>query len=341
MIPKDLMNIFVNGNAAYVGQTASISPKAESTTLLETSLGGAYQVDEKLTVGVRLKFLKGITNLTTQSANMTLTEDSNFALTANASMDVRSSGIHNFSDSNFDFGNHIHDYLKNNGFAIDLGATYKLNDKLALGASLIDIGKIHWQNNTYGYRIDPEKANYTFPGVDLSKVINGNGDYLKSLGDTLQNRFQVQQNPIGSYSTPLPGKMYLNGMYEVKKNLTLGAVFFSERFRGRLSSGLTLGANKHFGKWVSTSLTYTVTSNSFNNIGAGFSLNLAPVQIYFVGDNILRMPLGGMDHYISTTKYFNLRMGLNFVLGWDKKGGASGRSIKSKGDHLPGKLYEK
>jgi hypothetical protein len=326
MVPKDLLNLFINGNSDFVGRTATLSPKAESVTYLETALGGSYKVDDKLTLGGRIKLLKGITNVTTQNATMNLSMDNNYVITANAGLDVRTSGINNFTQSNFNFGSHIKDYFTNNGFAIDLGATYKVQDRLTLGASLIDIGSIKWKNNTYGYSLDPTKANYTFSGFDLSKIVNGDKNYMNSIGDTIQNRFKPKEGNISSYSSPIPGKMYLSGMYQVRKNFTAGAVFFAEKFRGRYAAGMTLGVNKHFGRIFSAAGSYTVASNSFNNLGMGMSLNLSPIQIYFVGDNLLRMPLSGSDitSFVNSTKFFNVRLGLNYVFGWSDK--------KKKGD---------
>jgi len=318
MIPKELLGIIANGNSSYVGQTIHFSPKVESVTYLETALGAAYRIDDRLTVGGRLKLLKGITNVTTQSASMNLTVGNDYTLTANAGMDVRTSGTNNFTKDDFDFGSHLKDYFSNNGFAVDLGATYKLDDRITLGASLIDIGKIRWKNNTYGYTLAPATANYTFAGIDLNKVVDGNSDYISSIGDTINSRFKAKEKPIGSYSTTIPGKMYLSGMYEVKKNFSAGAVFFTERFRDRTTAGLTLGVNKNFGRFFTASGSYTMASNSYNNLGMGMSLNLSPVQIYFVGDNLLRMPFG-MNSFINNTKFFNLRFGLNFVFGHEAK----------------------
>jgi hypothetical protein len=337
MIPKNLTGIFINGNAPFVGQTVNLSPQAESVTYLETAIGGAYKVDAKLTIGARIKLLKGITNITTQSSSMNLSVDNvNYALTASAGMDVRTSGINNFNQSGFDFGSSFKNYLSNNGYAIDLGATYKLQDRITLSASLLDIGRIHWKNNTYGYSLNPAKANYTFAGVDLGKILSGDKSYENSIGDTISNRFKPKEGAIGSYNSPIPGKMYLSGMYEVKKNFTAGAVFFAEKFRSRFSAGLTLGVNKHFGRVFSASGSYTITSNSYNNLGMGMSLNLSPVQIYFVGDNLLRMPLSGseLNSFVNTTKFFNVRLGLNFVFGWEgkkEKKGLGKKGLDKKG----------
>jgi hypothetical protein len=74
---------------------------------------------------------------------------------------------------------------------------------------------------------------------------------------------------------------------------------------------------------VHYSLSYTITNSSFNNLGAGLSLNLAPIQIYFAGDNILGAPLslaanGNINSFINNAQYFNFRTGINFIFGRDK-----------------------
>jgi hypothetical protein len=321
MLPKNLTSAFIDGTSSFAGKSVSLSPNAEAVAYVESTLGASYIVDKKLTVGLRVKLLKGFANATTQSASLNLAVDNtNYGLTANAGADIRTSGVYNFTQSGYDFGKNYKDYLQNNGFAFDLGATYRLKDRLTLGASLLDIGSIHWKNNTYGYTLNPATASYSFQGVDLGKVINGNSDYLNAQGDSIQKKFKFKEGAIGAYRSPIPGKMYLSGMYEIRRNFTAGAVFYAEKFRERFTTGLTLGVNKNFGRRFSAAGTYTIASNSFNNLGLGLSLNLPPFQFYLVGDNILRLPLGGsnVNNFINSTQLFNVRTGLNFVFGWDK-----------------------
>jgi hypothetical protein len=323
MLPKDLTGIFIKGTAQYVNGTASLSPEVEAMAYLETALGLAYKVNQKFTVGARVKFLKGAANTTTQHANINLALDGDYAITASANVDARTSGIHNLTDSNYKLSDHWHDYLKNNGFAFDLGATWQMNDRFTIGGSLIDIGSINWKNDPYEYRLDPAKANYTFKGIDLGRILNGDNDYLKHEGDSISNNFELQKGVRGSYRTPLPGKMYLSGNYKLKRNLYFGGLLFAEKFRGRFAAGGSVSLHKEFGRRISTSLSYTISNSSFNNIGAGLSLNFAPFQFYLVGDNLLRGPWamltkGNINPYLNNMQYFNLRAGLNFVFGWDK-----------------------
>ncbi len=323
MIPKDLAGIFINGTAPFIGSNATLSPSAESLAFVESALGASYQVNKDLVIGARIKILKGFANATVQNSTLNLAVDNdNYALTATAGMDVRTSGVQNFTKSGFDIKNSWKDYTRNNGLGIDLGATYRMMDRLTIGLSLTDIGTISWKNNTYGYSLDPNKATYTFKGVDLNQLVKGNNNYLNTLSDSIQNKFQPKEGNIASYRTFIPGKMYATGMYEIRRNFTAGVVAFAEKFRGRFLAGVTLGINKHFGRRLSTAISYSMASNSFNNFGAGFSINVPPFQIYMVGDNILGAALGGkeINKFINNTQLFNVRTGLNLVFGWHKAG---------------------
>ena len=319
LIPKQIVGILANGTEPYVNNNTTISPKAEATEYLEFGYGAAYTVNKKLTVGAKFKILKGIANATTQHAVFDLSLSNTYAITVTGDVDARTSGIHRLSDSAFSVSDHWREYLKNNGAAFDLGGTYQVNDRLMVGLSLIDIGSIKWKNDPYGYQLNPSKAKYTFAGVNLQDVLNGN---TNSVSDSLQNKFSFIQKPIASYKTPLPGKIYLSGSYLIRNGLRVNALFFAERFRGRMMPGLSTSINKEFGRRLSMSLSYTMSNNSYNNIGAGFSLNLPPIQIYIVGDNLVRAFFAAarsdMNSFINNTQYFNIRAGINFVFGWGK-----------------------
>lgn len=327
MLPKDLFGI-IKGTNQYVNSTATLSPKLEATSYVEIGTGAAYTVNKDLTVGARFKFLKGVVNATTQRAAFNLSMSEEYAMTISGDADIRTSGYHNFddSDSDYEVEDNWRDFTSNNGFAVDLGATYNVNDKLTVGVSLLDLGGITWKNDLYGYSLDPAKARYTFEGLDLDRLFNdddGDDDYEGQLADSLEAKFDFEEGRIGNYRTPLPAKMYLTASYKLKETLSVGALIFAERFRGRLMTGFTASLNKEFGRRVGTSLSYTITNNSYNNIGAGLSLNFAPIQIYFVGDNILRAPFAlmadkNLNGYVNSLQYFTFRTGINFVFGRDK-----------------------
>lgn len=315
MIPKELVSLISNGNAGFVNQTASFAPQFEGLAYLESAWGASYMVNDKLTVGGRIKLLRGVLNVTTENTDITMALDENYATTVSAQVNVKTSGIQSM-DNEIDFKN----YLKNKGLALDVGATLKVTKELTVGASLLDIGGINWNHDTYAYTLNKSEATYTFEGIDLQKVLDGDDDYMDALKDSIEEKFDLQEGAIGSYRTPLPGKMYLTASYAWKRNTTFGALLFFEKFRGRFYPGFSASAHKEFGRIMGASLSYTAVNRTYGNFGLGLNLNLTPFQFYVVGDNLLRMPTSylvnkGFNRYISETQYFNLRVGLNFVFG--------------------------
>ena len=330
MIPKDLTSLFINGNAGFINGTASFSPQVETTSYLEAAWGASYVVSNKLTVGAKLKILRGLVNVNTQSAEMRLSVSDDYSMTLIGDVFARTSGVQNIDNAEFK------DFMKNKGLALDLGATYQLTDKISLGASLLDIGAINWQNDTYAYRMDPAQARYTFSGVDLQKILDGDDTYFDAQMDSIESKFELQEGASGSYRTPLPGKMYLNGSYKWEKQITFGALLFMEKFQGRLHPGLSVSAHKEFWRIAGLSLSYTAINGGFGNLGAGFNLNLTPFQFYMVGDNLLRMPVsymangGSYEKFAGNLRYFNVRAGVNIVLGRDRSDEKKGYNSRSK-----------
>ncbi len=350
LMPKDFASVFVEGNAPYVNSKINLSPALESVSYLETALGASYQINPKLTMGGRLKILKGIANITTQSSNMSIAVDENYYLTASADLSVKTSGINDITNSGYNFSKEFKNYMKNNGVAIDVGATYRLLDKLTLNASLIDLGGINWKNNLYQYSLDKSKANYTFSGINATDLVNGNAnDYMQAQTDSIKAHFKWQEGSTSSYRTALPTKMLLGGNYELVKNFNVGTVFFAEKFQGRFSPGWTTSVNKNFGNAISTSLSYTLSNRSFNNFGAGLSFNMTPIQLYVIGDNLLRMPASliahqNLNNYINNSQVINIRMGVNIVVGRDRgqksslgSGGSKSKPVNSKNSNTAGK----
>jgi hypothetical protein len=260
----------------------------------------------------------------TERSQFDISVNDSYQVTANGDLSLQTSGVYNFNQSDFDFAKEWSNYFKNVGFGLDLGATYKLMDNLTVAASLVDIGQINWKNNLYQYSLD--NASYTFKGIDVDQLLNGNSDYASAQLDSIKKEFKLQESQGNSFSSPLPGKMYLSGNYEVMKNFSVGALFHTEKYQGRIASGLSLMANKNFGRTISTSVSYSVSNRSFNNLGAAVSFNLAPIQFYIASDNLIRMPLSlaanqELNSFVNHTQVFNLRLGLNIVWGWTTEDG--------------------
>lgn len=335
LIPKEAASLLVDGTAPIVGTNTQFSPTAEGVGFVETGVSAAVSPNDRITFGARLKYLSGYANVTTVSSSMALGVGSDYQITAASDLNVKTSGVHDPADDWKSLTN-------NTGFGADLGVNIKITERLSVAASVVDLGRITWKNNLYSYTLDKNTAVYTFSGVDLKEVVAGNNDYLESQKDAIQQKFKLQESQIGSYSTSLPTRMFASGNYELGRGLSLGGVFFAESYQQRFSPGGTVAATKHFGKWVSTTVSYTASNRSYNNFGAGVAFNVKPVQFYFVGDNLLGIPpslisSGNLNNYINSTKVFNLRFGVNIIWGRDKRLDQQGRNSKNYGKTLDSK----
>jgi hypothetical protein len=230
---------------------------------------------------------------------------------------VRTSGI---QDSVFAFKN----YLKNSGWSGDFGVTYKIKPRVTLAASVVDVGYIKWRNGLKEYSINPATASYTFSGLDVKDLVNGNTDTFDQQIDSLKEDFKLTESAGSAFSMMLPAKMYMSAGIDITKSFTIGGLFYAEQFNGHTGMGWTTSVNKNFGRWLSTSLSYTVSNRSYNNFGAGIALKMGPVQIYAVGDNVVGLPVsyiksGYINEHLNKAHIINGRMGLNFVFGWKKE----------------------
>lgn len=338
MIPKGLAALLVDGTSSLVNSYSNTAPQAEMIAYLQTALGAAYSVNDRLTIGTRLKYLNGLANVTTESSSVIVEVDNAYQMTVTGSALIKSSGV---STTETAGSYQLGDNLGNNtGWGMDLGFSYRFMDRLTVSSSLNDLGFITWKNNTQQYTLDPAKAKYVFSGFDVNQLLDDNSDYLQQQLDSLEKKFEMTEAPTGSYTTSLPSRYYLAGQYEITTKFRVGALFFGEQFRDRFAAGMTASLSKDFGNWLSTTFTYTMSNRSYNNIGLGLSFNLSPVQLYIVGDNLLMAPAtlvagDSFNDYLNNAQLLTVRAGLNLVFGWDHSGAKAQKT--STDNHNPKK----
>lgn len=322
MYPGDLVDFVVAGNEPFIGERLSISPLIESFSFVELGFGASYTINNRLNIGARLKVLGGIESATTQNSQLDLFTDADtYHLTAVAHATLFTSNYQRMDSEGLNLGNV--NFMNNLGIALDLGATYQITDRLELGVSLLDLGAISWKENTYEYYLDPDKANYTFEGEPINELFEDGSAPFSAIIDTIQENFDFQERTIISYSTALPVKSYLTGKYQISNSLRAGAVLFLQHYQDRWKSGLGLNLTKQFSRQITTSLTYSMKDNTYNNFGGGISLNLKPVQLYLVSDNLLNalyygVTDGKFNGYINNAQSMNFRFGINLVFGQRK-----------------------
>ena len=306
--PKTMAKLFFEGNGQYVGQNIALDNEVQLTSYNEFALSGAMKLS-KITAGARVKYLTGIANISTGNKALSLHTDSDiYQLTLQTDYELNVSTLLNTNDlSNFDLGIGSNSFknlfTKNSGLALDLGVTYEVNKKLKLGASLLDLGKIKWTENTNNYS---SKGTLTYDGFDFAQFANNDSISFSSAIDTLQAAFDFHENHE-DYTTTLPTKFYLSASYQLNKMIRLGGLFYNETYRGQNFQVVALSGNAKLSKMFSVGAIYSARKESPFNLGLNFVLKLGPAQLYATTDNVIAV----FQPYKSSN--VNLRTGLNLL----------------------------
>lgn len=330
--PKDLVTLAWEGNGkSLLGKEAFLSYLGAGVNWYrEWAVGASKTISNKLTVGGRGKLLFGKENLWFKSQQLTWkTDEEDYAYTFKANWEVHSSN--HFIDITKLQVDYLNDSLmyedtvfepnakdiimegRNPGAAIDLGFKYVFNNKINFYGSLLDIGFIHYKNNTNGVKASGE---FYFDGWDIKPYFNKNDSVSKEhenqFRDSVIKIFEPTLND-NAYNYWLAPKMYLGGTYTLNQKINFGLLLRGDIFLKRLHGGLTLSANANLKKWFMGTLSYTVENNSFKQIGAGVLFKIPWFQFYVVTDNVLGII------WPEATRNLNFRLGINMLFGCDKK----------------------
>ncbi|MGF1637358.1 MAG: DUF5723 family protein [Cyclobacteriaceae bacterium] len=324
MYPRDLINLAKDGNAGSIGEELLLSPQVEGLAYREMAVGLAHKVNERLSFGARLKYLRGAANITTDQSQFSLRTDEDFSMTIQGDMLLKTSGINQFEDGSIEINN-VSDALgvfSNTGFGIDLGASWQPNDDFKFALSIVDLGYINWKNDILGYGLTNGTASYTFRGFDIAKLIDDE-DAAQAEFDELEAAFDVDEVNIDSYSTWLPTRFLLSGEYFIRPNLRTGLLLSSEIYRGRFNGSASVNVARDFGRRMTFALSWSAMHRQYNNFGAGLNLNFAPIQFYVAADNAMRLPFalmsdGNINNFINQSKVVNVRAGINLIFGYRK-----------------------
>ncbi len=301
----------------------------KATNYFQIAAGLSTEILDGLYVGIRLKYLRGSASIASPRTNLyLLTEGDPIRLEAQTNYKIRSSfpvGVSYDPQgyvSDLDFSNsfdHIfRDFIlaNNHGAGMDLGVIYEYDDRLTLAASLIDLGFIRWKSNIN--RFEASGSIY-FSGYDLRQYASshGNSDFLETLIDSIGQtfRFEASRKP---YFTSLTPKLYAGAMWRMNEKLNLSALTRTEFFDMRPHFALTLAANYSPFPFLHGTLSYSVMSYRFDQLGFGIAVGGGPVQFYVVSDHI---PL----YYVRDTstgliwpysaQTMNFRLGMNLMFG--------------------------
>jgi hypothetical protein len=275
----------------------------ETTMLMSYHVGMQYQVNDKLSVGLRTNRHHGIYNATINKNENDIIMyfgDEEFRVRNNST--VRTSTIMGPIDS---IGDGL-DFSANTGLSFDIGGEYIINEKWTVSASVLGLGYITYNSNVREWQ---SKGDFKFEGVevDLRDGRVRTGEVI----DTLAYAFEFISRDGEPYRRGLPTQIFLGGEYKLHPKHRLNSVirytnwtsnsYFDFNFR------YIWAPTRHFHAIGNLSM---VQGRVFGG-GLGFQTYAPGIQLYVMADV--------MTSSIYVTKFRGafLSVGLNVAL-WDK-----------------------
>jgi len=317
---KDLADFFLYGNGSerMLGKTVRFDNTGLNfNSYHEFAAGYTRQFSDRLSVGITCKYLNGSFNFWTKKSEFSFFTDTvtNYAITAQSDVLVNTSStvsdFDNMIDQIIEYG--WFDLSKNNGFAFDIGAQYKLNDKFSFAASVLDMGKIKWKENVKNYRSSAIGHEFTFAGFDLNDIFNKH-EYNDSLEimDTIRDKLGLEI-VHESYTAYLNPKIYLSSEFMPSEGHHLFLMIRSDIVKNKPRPSLSIAYRRDIKKFLSLVADYSIMGRSYTNLGLGFQVKMGPVQIYVLNDNFYAL----FD--ASASRNYNFHFGINFIFGKQKQ----------------------
>lgn len=301
-LPGDILRLGFEGNEQFVGSTMDLSSlRADVKYFREVALGFSKNFTPDLRIGVRAKALFGIASASIDNRSLGITINDEYHHTLNADLDANFSApvefflsgqntvdSVKFDDSRFEGTDNIIDFMlgtKNFGLGIDIGAEYKITDKLKVSAAVTDLGYIKWKKDVTNLKA---KSEFVFSGVDMLEVYNGTMTF-DSLGtiflDSLKNSFYLNetQSPFTSY---LPFGFTAGGSYNLTKSFSVGLLSYTKFIGSQIREALTLSANLNVRNVFSATVAYTAMNHRYDNLGFGLAFKPGWFQFYLLADRI-------------------------------------------------------
>ena len=296
-LPSDLFKILENG---FPDKTRlDLSPlRSQSIGYMQLSFGYSHKINDRLTAGVNVKPLMGQAAYATKIQKFKLNSglqqweaDVKGNIYSSAPVDVimqedDTDKIDRIEAKDFD-DYKAKDWIKygagfhNPGVAFDLGASYQIDERLTVSASLNNLGFISWKRDLNSVSFN---GNYAFDGVYLD-VAHDNDNVLDDLLDELTDAvdYHVQND---RFKTPLAPVFHAGASYTVSRAISAGflsrTVFWKNAVRQ--SFNLSVYLQPYSFMSFNAGITYQVKGNVYMGGGLMFHFGPLPLQFYILTD---------------------------------------------------------
>ncbi|MBT7424945.1 MAG: hypothetical protein HN779_02730 [Flavobacterium sp.] len=326
--PKDITELVYYGNEPFLNRPFSISELVMKVDMLGVLHAGmSRKVDEKLTIGGRLKIYSSSLNIETNNNSGTITATTNNTNIIRQTLDnldaeIRTSGI---TDSNGDANESFNDVFSNTllggnlGLGFDVGLTYHFSPQLEFTGSIIDVGFIKYSKNIRNYTA---KGNYILDGINFEYNSDDPSDYWEQLEEDFNANVPTGETE-NTYTSWRPMKINAALKYsfgekrskfcytKTHKQYYYNSIGFQIHTIMRLLKpqlSFTSFYEKSFSKNTHTKFTHTINDYSAAIFGVATSLRVGKLNIFGVLDNILAVT------DVASANNISLNFGFNIVI---------------------------
>jgi len=331
-IPNEMMKLLLYGTPEMNNNLYDFSSfGADMTLYTEAGLGYSRKVNDRWSVGGKLKLLLGTANVSGSSSNLKLNAGiDEWNLVGNGTVNYSSPiNLNGNSFQNFDPITDIsaNQWLKPSGMGggIDLGATYKLTKNVTLSAAVTDLGFIRWNKNLkkMGYTVD-----YKFTGVDNVTLDNiDNSKRSDSIFTAFKNSVHDTITNNSAYTTYTSPKINVGVEYAFLNNkMSLGLLSRTLIHNKVAYEELTGSLNLRPLSWFDLSGSYSILNGRASNIGAGLGLRTGFIHWFVSADYVpVKFATINLNNNSNSkpqkipvpynTQGVNFAFGVNFVFG--------------------------
>lgn len=290
-IPKTMFEFMKKGTGAEGASYDMNDILMRGESYVEAGVGYSRPIDDKLTVGGKFKFLIGAGSVKAEIEKMhAVMNGDQWKITTQGTLNASVKGLKTESKVDEQGKEYIDNYdldgfgVSGFGVGIDLGASYRLTDKITLSGALLDLGFISWGSGVYGV----SNGDFQFDGFDLA--IDGNNDMdaqFDALTDDLENLIRFREEGKKSRGTMLRPTLNIGGEYSLLPNkLSFGLLSSTRFYQPKAYTELTVSANYRPINWFEGTLSYSFIHSKFKTFG--LALNFSPRWInFFIGSDYM------------------------------------------------------
>lgn len=339
-LPADLLKI---GDRGLPSGTVLDLARLGVNAMAYTELAAAYSraINEQWTAGVRVKLLAGTGAVRTRNDKMeirtgedkwhvrtdievmaSLPLETDGCIRADGTVEVDSIELREF-DTDRDLVKYLIPRAKNPGAALDLGAEYRMGERLRFSASVTDLGFISWGRDINRFR---SRGDFDFEGIDYDLDDEEHEKDFQNAVDDCLDSIEARCNVTlshGRFAMALRPSVYVGAEFTPTYFLNLGLlshtkIHGSHRVNQDFSVSATLNPYK---LPASATVGYTINTRGQGSASFGVAVRVGVVQIYTALDYI---PLRYSEYHTAdgddmaipnNVSNVNVSAGVNFVFG--------------------------